>query len=381
MATTNSVTTINQTREPSNNRKENNVMARNTDIAQVSTSPNVTARLEWEKKDERGTLVFSDSRYEPISVEVEELKGTHQPIIRIIYYRGSTGVARYVRPKSGAPLNAQSVMAGVEVTPDRMRSVQRMIGLKKIFFYKTVSLIKNGPFNGHPEFKRLRTLADEIARWAFQVYEEYGVRHDEAAMCDYLAAEVARLDEMPQQPLVSQRNLRASITYQQFLKTPGLIDDLDAHDTVLYCHARDMSINFISFLLALPKEEVKDIITESRRAGKKPRSTGESGESKLYPTGTILVTSWSYERTTVAFWQVVRSTEKTLWVQQIRVTATVNTPAYKELLPVMPPEPVDDTVYQCRINLRFGRNTPICIQNARAYVWDGTPEQASGDYS
>lgn len=196
-------------------------MARNPDIAQVPTNPSVTARLEWEKKDERGVLVFSDSRYEPISVEVEELKGTHQPIIRIIYYRGSTGVARYVRPKSGAPLNAQSVMAGIEVTPDRMRSVQRMIGLKKIFFYKTVSLIKNGPFSGHPEFKRLRTLADEIARWAFQVYEEYGVRHDEAAICDYLAAEVARLDEMPQQPLVSQRNLRASITYQQFLKTPA----------------------------------------------------------------------------------------------------------------------------------------------------------------
>ena len=54
-------------------------MARNPDIAQVPTSPNVTVRLEWEKKDERGVLVFSDSRYAPISVEVEELKGTHQP--------------------------------------------------------------------------------------------------------------------------------------------------------------------------------------------------------------------------------------------------------------------------------------------------------------
>ena len=356
-------------------------MARNPDIAQVPTSPNVTARLEWEKKDEHGVLVFSDSRYEPISVEVEELKGTRQPIIRIVYYRGGTGVAQYVRPKSGAPLNAQSIMAGIDVTPDRMRSVQRMIGLREIFFYKAVSLIKNGPLIDHPEFKRLKTLAEEIARWAFQLYEERGVRHDEAAICDYLAAEVARLDEMPQQPLVSQRNLRASITYQQFLKTPGLIDDLDAHDTALYCHARDMSVNFISFLLALPKEEVKDIIKESRRAGKKTSSAGESGESKLYPTGTILVTSWSYERTTVAFWQVVRSTEKTLWVQRIRVTPTVNTPTYKELMPVMPPEPVDDTVYQCRINLRFGGNTPICIQNARAYVWDGTPEQASGDYS
>lgn len=356
-------------------------MARNPDIAQVPTSPNVTAGLEWEKKDERGVLVFSDSRYEPISVEVEELKGTHQPIIRIIYYRGGTGVARYVRPKSGAPLNAQSVMAGIDVTPDRMRSVQRMIGLREIFFYKAVSLIKNGQLIDHPEFKRLKTLAEEIARWAFHLYEEHGVKHDEAAICDYLAAEVAKLDEMPQQPLVSQRNLRASITYQQFLRTPGLIDDLDAHDTALYGHARGMSVNFISFLLALPKEEVIGIIKESRRAGKKTRSTGESGESKLYPTGTILVTSWSYERTTVAFWQVVRSTEKTLWVQQIRVTATVNALAYKELVPVMPPEPVDDTVYQCRINLRFGRNTPICIQNARAYVWEGTPAQASGDYS
>lgn len=176
---------------------------------------------------------------------------------------------------------------------------------------------------------------------------------------------------MPQQPLVSQRNLRASITYQQFLKTPGLIDDLDAHDTVLYCHARDMSINFISFLLALPKEEVKDIIKESRRAGKKTRTTGESGESKLYPTGTILVTSWSYERTTVAFWQVVRSTEKTLWVQRIRATATVNTPTYKELLPVMPPEPVDDTVYQCRINLKAAPGAPIRIDGDIATIWTG----------
>ena len=202
-------------------------MARNKEIARLPRNPKISAVLVWEKdrENELGKLVFSDIRYEPIIIKVDELKGTHQPLTRIVYYRDGNDYARYVRPKSGAPLNAQSIMAGIEVTPDRMRSVQRMIGLKKIFFYKTVSLIKNGPFDGHPEFKRLRTLADEIARWAFQVYEEYGVRHDEAAMCDYLAAEVARLGEMPQQPLVSQRNLRASITYQQFLKTPGLIDD------------------------------------------------------------------------------------------------------------------------------------------------------------
>lgn len=344
-------------------------MARNTDIAQVPTNPSVTARLEWEKTGERGTLVFSDSRYAPISVEVEELKGTHQPIIRIIYYRGGSDYARHVRPKSGAPLNAQSIMAGIEVTPDRMRSAQRMIGLKKIFFYKTVSLIKNGPFNGHPEFKRLRTLADEIARWAFQVYEEYGVRHDEAAMCDYLAAEVARLDEMPQQPLVSQRNLRASITYQQFLKTPGLIDDLDAHDTVLYCHARDMSVNFISFLLALPKEEVKDIIKESRRAGKKTRSTGESGESKLYPIGTIFMTArpMASDQVLLRYWQVVRCTKRTLWMQELQAAGDRQTGQYLPVRDTMK----NDAIYECRINLKAAPGAPIRIDGDIATIWTG----------
>lgn len=345
-------------------------MARDPNVARLPQNPKISVGLTWEKEKEgeRGRLVFSDLKYEPITIEVDELKGTHQPIIRIIYYRGGSDYARHVRPKSGAPLNAQSVMAGIEVTPDRMRSAQRMIGLKKIFFYKAVSLIKNGSLVNHPEFKRPKTLAEEIAHWAFHLYEEHGVKYDEAAMCDYLAAEVVKLDKMPQRPLVNQGNLRASITYQQFLKTPGLIDDLDAHDTALYCHARDMSINFISFLLALPKEEVKDIIKESRRAGKKPRTTGESGESKLYPTGTILVTSWSYERTTVAFWQVVRSTEKTLWVQEVHADQAV--PSDRDRFPVRD-MPVNNTIHMCRINLKAHRETPIHIDGELATVWAG----------
>lgn len=115
-------------------------MARDPNVARLPQNPKISVGLTWEKEKEgeRGRLVFSDLKYEPITIEVDELKGTHQPLIRIIYYRGGNDYARYVRPKSGAPLNAQSIMAGIEVTPDRMRSVQRMIGLKKIFFYKTV---------------------------------------------------------------------------------------------------------------------------------------------------------------------------------------------------------------------------------------------------
>lgn len=129
-----------------------------------------------------------------------------------------------------------------------------------------------------------------------------------------------------------------------------------------------MSINFISFLLALPKEEVKDIIKESRRAGKKTRTTGESGESKLYPTGTILVTSWSYERTTVAFWQVVRSTEKTLWVQEVHADQAV--PSDRDRFPVRD-MPVNNTIHMCRINLKAHRETPIHIDGELATVWAG----------
>lgn len=49
-------------------------MARNPDVAQVPTNPSVTVRLEWEKKDERGVLVFSDSRYAPIASRWRNLK-------------------------------------------------------------------------------------------------------------------------------------------------------------------------------------------------------------------------------------------------------------------------------------------------------------------
>ena len=357
-------------------------MARNKEIARLPRNPKISAVLVWEKdrENELGKLVFSDIRYEPIIIKVDELKGTHQPLTRIVYYRDGQEVAFAILSKEFLPLDAQRVMGCIDVRADKIRSYHHAPDVFKMIFYKALAFVKSDNFGVKLQPGDAQTVAAEITLWAEEIYKAHGVNHDERAIFDLASCRLSPVRAGVDSLTVADLRRRFPVSYRQVIMTPGCLDGLDTHDTILYCLACKVSLDDIAFFVSLPKAKVKDIIKESRRVGKKPRTTGESGESKLYPTGTILVTSWSYERTTVAFWQVVRSTEKTLWVQQIRATATVNTPAYKELVPVMPPEPVDDTVYQCRINLRFGRNTPICIQNARAYVWDGTPEQASGDY-
>lgn len=356
-------------------------MARNKDLARLPRNPKISAVLVWEKDKEgkSGRLVFSDIQYEPIIIEVDELKRMHKPLIRIVYYRDGQEVAYAILPKDIGPLNAQNVMGCIDVRLGEVRSYHSAPDVFKMIFYKALAFVKSDNFGVQLQHGNYQSVAAEISLWAENIYKAHGVNHDETAIYDIATGRLSPVRTGSDSLTIDDLRRRFPISYRQVIMTPGSLHGLDTHDTILYCLACKVSLDDIAFFVSLPKSKVREIIGESLLGEKKTRPLDEN-ESKLYPRGTILVTSWSYERTTVAFWQVVRSTEKTLWVQQIRVTATVNTPAYKELLPVMPPEPVDDTVYQCRINLRFGRNTPICIQNARAYVWDGTPEQASGDY-
>lgn len=56
-------------------------MARNKDLARLPRNPKISAVLVWEKDKEgkSGRLVFSDMQYEPIIIEVDELKRMHKP--------------------------------------------------------------------------------------------------------------------------------------------------------------------------------------------------------------------------------------------------------------------------------------------------------------
>ncbi|MFD1898982.1 hypothetical protein GQR36_24640 [Enterococcus termitis] len=43
----------------------------------------------------------------------------------------------------------------------------------------------------------------------------------------------------------------------------------------------------------------------------------ETNNAHKYLVGDILYTSWGYEQTNVAFWQVIKTTDKTVWLRPI----------------------------------------------------------------
>lgn len=149
--------------------------------------------------------------------------------------------------------------------------------------------------------------------------------------------------------------------------TPGSLHGLDTHDTILYCLACKVSLDDIAFFVSLPKAKVREIIGESLLGEKKTRPLDEN-ESKLYPRGTILSTTHTDPRAHVRYWQVIRCTEKTLWVQELKTKPGLYDQIRLTDLPV-PNVPANSMVYQCRINPKLGRETPIHVCGQLAHVW------------
>lgn len=356
-------------------------MARNKDLARLPRNPKISAVLVWEKDKEgkSGRLVFSDMQYEPIIIEVDELKRMHKPLIRIVYYRDGQEVAYAILPKDIGPLNAQNVMGCIDVRLGEVRSYHRAPDVFKMIFYKALAFVKSDNFGVQLQHGNYQSAAAEISLWAENIYKAHGVNHDETAIYDIATGRLSPVRTGSDSLTIDDLRRRFPISYRQVIMTPGSLHGLDTHDTILYCLACKVSLDDIAFFVSLPKAKVREIIGESLLGEKKTRPLDEN-ESKLYPRGTILSTTHTDPRAHVRYWQVIRCTEKTLWVQELKTKPGLYDQIRLTDLPV-PNAPANSMVYQCRINLRFGRNTPICIQNARAYVWDGTPAQASGDYS
>lgn len=123
-------------------------MARNKDLARLPRNPKISAVLVWEKDKEgkSGRLVFSDIQYEPIIIEVDELKRMHKPLIRIVYYRDGQEVAYAILPKDIGPLNAQNVMGCIDVRLGEVRSYHRAPDVFKMIFYKALAFVKSDNF-------------------------------------------------------------------------------------------------------------------------------------------------------------------------------------------------------------------------------------------
>ena len=332
-------------------------MARNKDLARLPRNPKISAVLVWEKDKEgkSGRLVFSDMQYEPIIIEVDELKRMHKPLIRIVYYRDGQEVAYAILPKDIGPLNAQNVMGCIDVRLGEVRSYHRAPDVFKMIFYKALAFVKSDNFGVQLQHGNYQSAAAEISLWAENIYKAHGVNHDETAIYDIATGRLSPVRTGSDSLTIDDLRRRFPISYRQVIMTPGSLHGLDTHDTILYCLACKVSLDDIAFFVSLPKAKVREIIGESLLGEKKTRPLDEN-ESKLYP------------RAHVRYWQVIRCTEKTLWVQELKTKPGLYDQIRLTDLPV-PNAPANSMVYQCRINPKLGRETPIHVCGQLAHVW------------
>lgn len=344
-------------------------MARNKDLSRLPRNPKISAVLVWEKDKEgkSGRLVFSDIQYEPIIIEVDELKRMHKPLIRIVYYRDGQEVAYAILPKDIGPLNAQNVMGCIDVRLGEVRSYHRAPDVFKMIFYKALAFVKSDNFGVQLQHGNYQSAAAEISLWAENIYKAHGVNHDETAIYDIATGRLSPVRTGSDSLTIDDLRRRFPISYRQVIMTPGSLHGLDTHDTILYCLACKVSLDDIAFFVSLPKSKVKEIIGESLLGEKKTRTPDEN-ESKLYPRGTILSTTHTDPRAHVRYWQVIRCTEKTLWVQELKTKPGLYDQIRLTDLPV-PNAPANSMVYQCRINPKLGRETPIHVCGQLAHVW------------
>lgn len=346
-------------------------MARNKDLARLPRNPKISAVLVWEKDKEgkSGRLVFSDIQYEPIIIEVDELKRMHKPLIRIVYYRDGQEVAYAILPKDIGPLNAQNVMGCIDVRLGEVRSYHSAPDVFKMIFYKALAFVKSDNFGVQLQHGNYQSAAAEISLWAENVYKAHGVNHDETAIYDIATGRLSPVRTGSDSLTIDDLRRRFPISYRQVIMTPGSLHGLDTHDTILYCLACKVSLDDIAFFVSLPKAKVREIIGESLLGEKKTRPLDEN-ESKLYPIGTIFVTErpMPLDVRIIRFWQVIRCTERTLWVQEVHADQAV--PSDRDRFPVRD-MPVNNTIHMCRINLKAHRETPIHIDGELATVWAG----------
>lgn len=344
-------------------------MARNKDLARLPRNPKISAVLVWEKDKEgkSGRLVFSDMQYEPIIIEVDELKRMHKPLIRIVYYRDGQEVAYAILPKDIGPLNAQNVMGCIDVRLGEVRSYHRAPDVFKMIFYKALAFVKSDNFGVQLQHGNYQSAAAEISLWAENIYKAHGVNHDETAIYDIATGRLSPVRTGSDSLTIDDLRRRFPVSYRQVIMTPGSLHGLDTHDTILYCLACKVSLDDIAFFVSLPKAKVREIIGESLLGEKKTLPLDEN-ESKLYPRGTILSTTHTDPRAHVRYWQVIRCTEKTLWVQELKTKPGLYDQIRLTDLPV-PNAPANSMVYQCRINPKLGRETPIHVCGQLAHVW------------
>lgn len=320
----------------------------------------VIAVVEWEEEGKSGKLNFHGaSDLLPYEFKIEHLKGTHIPLARVSYLLNGKEKARFVVPaRNGVDLDT---VTGYAVNASRGDSQ-----VPKTLFSKVSAYVSHvGPYkesfpSNLDKYEALRA----ITKWADHVLKAHGPHYEVTGIYNYSTGEVEEAEGFVD---FTDKMLKKGfpIYYRMLLHTPGyVIPGLDRNDNIIAAIALGMEPEHIARLLVVKEKDVRNIATCIVEQGE------AQNDSKLYPIGTIFVTErpMPLDVRIIRFWQVIRCTERTLWVQEVHADQAV--PSDRDRFPVRD-MPVNNTIHMCRINLKAHRETPIHIDGELATVWAG----------
>ena len=155
------------------------------------------------------------------------------------------------------------------------------------------------------------------------------------------------------------------IHFPSLLNTPGyFMPHVSVESNAFAAAALGAETKDIAWLLAISEEQARAFSAPARRIWLYPRN-----ESKFYPIGTIFMTArpMASDQVLLRYWQVVRCTKRTLWMQELQAAGDRQTGQYLPIRDTMK----NDAIYECRINLKAAPGAPIRIDGDIATIWTG----------
>lgn len=339
-------------------------MSQKKETVPLNRYAGVMAVVEWEEEGKSGKLDFHGaSDLPPYEFKIEHLKGTHIPLARISYLLNGKEKARFVvTARDGVDLDT---LTGYAVNASRGEP-QLPKSLRDELFSKVSAYVSHtGPYKEtFPSLINKHEALRAITKWADHVLKAHGPNYEVTGIYNYSTGEVEESEGFVD---FTDKMLEKGfpIYYRMLLHTSGyVIYGLDRNDNIIAAIALGMEPEHIARLLVVKEKDIRNIATCIVEQGE------AQNDSKLYPIGTIFVTErpMPLDVKIIRFWQVIRCTERTLWVQEVHSDQAV--PSDRDRFPVRD-MPVNNIIHMCRINLKAHRETPIHIDGQLATVWAG----------
>lgn len=325
---------------------------------------------EWDKKGESGRLTFHSTgnfqdKFPPLAFKLERLKGSTISLTRFTYFLNGKEKARFIDDlEEGRVVDANMVafyadwcLEGKSQFPSTYEQMLR---------YKAATYIQKGPYARFAyRLAGTSTLVWKIAEWATHVLQTRGPRCEITGIYDYDTNEILEILGSNVTFTETMEEKGFPIHFPSLLNTPGyFMPHVSVESNAFAAAALGAETKDIAWLLAISEEQARAFSAPARRIWLYPRN-----ESKLYPIGTIFMTArpMASDQVLLRYWQVVRCTKRTLWMQELQAAGDRQTGQYLPIRDTMK----NDAIYECRINLKAAPGAPIRIDGDIATIWTG----------